>query len=176
MTPNDVGREMSIKKNQRKEITLVLYRNDGNPRPGHDEKVCFLMAIHLKRKTITFFLAWQIPQPEQKVGYCPECEPLEQLRILEDYNDLANYRKHMKKSTHKKKLNLSCPVCGKQFTQQEKLKKHPCLSFDPMAEYTVYNFRSKESSVATACTLLPMYETFRLLFDEKFSIPGVCTM
>ena len=42
MTPNDVGKEMSVKKSQRKEITLVLYRNDGNPRPEDDEMVCFL--------------------------------------------------------------------------------------------------------------------------------------
>ena len=96
--------------------------------------------------------------------------------ILVDSKDLAKYRKHMKKSTHKKKSNLSCPECGKRFLQQEKLKTHPCLTFDPTAEYTVYNFREKDSSIGTACTLLPMYESFRLLFNEKFSIPGVCTV
>ena len=79
----------------------------------------------------------------------------------------------IRRSDHKKKLDLKCNDCGKTFTQQEMFRRHTCHRIPKDANYIPYQFKNVNSSVVSACSLIPKYEEFKLLQDQRCVVPGV---
>ena len=104
-------------------------------------------------------------------GYCHDCDPGKKFHDIE--NGKSDWRKHVRKSDHKKKLDLKCPNCRKEFSGQRDFKSHICFKIQADASFTKYTIRNEDSAVNKICKKLTIYDKYLLLQEERISIQKV---